>query len=110
MIENRSKSALQIIVSSVFVFFSIFEIVAVILAYFEQKAQIVNPLIPEGLLLGIRNFTIFVVIAYLVIVLANLFSIYKKQYFYAVQIIAFMIMLSFQFFYAEIIDFFLNNA
>ncbi|MDI1256242.1 MAG: hypothetical protein PSV16_09075 [Flavobacterium sp.] len=110
MIQSNNKKTLQIIVSTVIVLFSIFQIIAVIVAYMQQKMNFTNPLIPQGLLSGIRNFTIFVVIVYMIVIIGNLFSIYKKRYFYTAQIISFLLLLGFQFFYPEIIDFFWNTS
>ncbi|MGK4569095.1 hypothetical protein [Flavobacterium sp. 3HN19-14] len=109
MVNNSTRRKLQLIFSAVIAFFCVFQIISVLTAYFQQKAAIKNPLIPESLIIGVRNFTIFVVISYLLILIANVFCLYKKQYFYVVQIVSFAIMLLFQFCYPQIIDFFLST-
>lgn len=93
----------------VLVLFCAFQIYRMISAFVSRQVVEKNPLVPDYLGAGIRNYVIFFTVVYLLIAFANIWSWYKKRYFYVVTAVSFALIIGIQFTYVGIVDIFLNH-
>lgn len=94
--------------ASVLVLFCGFQIFRMLEAFAARK-PVTNPLAPQYLETGIRNYIIFFTIVYLLVAAATIWSWYTKRNFYVVAAISFAVIVGIQFTYVGIVNFFLNH-
>ncbi|HPJ11703.1 MAG TPA: hypothetical protein PLS51_13810 [Flavobacterium sp.] len=94
--------------ASVLVLFCGFQIFRMLEA-FVAREPVTNPLGPQYLETGIRNYIIFFTVIYALVAVANVWSWYQKKSFYATTIVSFAIIVGIQLCYAPIVYFFLNH-
>lgn len=68
----------------------IIQIIIIVVKYINSFKTLDNPLIPQNLLMAIRDYSITVVSIYLIAVLANLFYLFKKKFFWYAMLISFL--------------------
>lgn len=78
--------------------------------YFQSAANLSNPLIPESLLTGIRNFSTAMVVIYAFVVFLNVFYLLTRKLFWPVVILSMLILCSAAYFNFDIHDYFISNA
>lgn len=91
------------------VLFCVFQIYRMISAFVARQVVEKNPLVPDYLETGIRNYIIFFTVIYLLVATANIWSWYMKRYFYIVTAASFMVIIGIQLTYLSIVDFFLKH-
>lgn len=100
---------LKTAVSFVLVLFCGFQIFRMVSAWIARQSVAKNPLVPDYLETGIRNYIIFFTIIYLLVAGANLWGWYTKKAFYGITVISFIVFIAIQLFSAQIINFFINH-
>lgn len=76
----------------------------------KNHLQITNPLIPDALYEGIRNYSLFVAGCYFVTSGLNLFYLYVRKFFWLIIVISSLILIGLSVFTVQISDFFINAA
>lgn len=97
----RKGTAIVIVLFCVFQIFRMWKV-------FLEREPVLNPLIPQHLETGIRNYVIFFTVVYLLVFAANIWSWRTKKAFYLVTVLSIFALVGIQFFYPRIISFFLN--
>jgi len=88
MTDSNKKAVSLVIIS-----FGIVQIIITVAKYLQLFYNLDNPLIPQNLILGIRNYSVVLLAIYIVPVLVNIFYIIKKRYFLPVMFISFFVLL-----------------
>ncbi|AWH86848.1 hypothetical protein HYN59_17805 [Flavobacterium album] len=96
------------IISIVILAISLLQAIIVSVRYFQSDLNLSNPLIPDSLLNGIRNFTIAMVAIYVFVVLLNVFYLATKKLFLPIAVLSILILSAGSYFTSAIHDYFIN--
>jgi|GEM_PF-6263598 hypothetical protein len=96
------------IISIVILAISLLQAVIVAVRYFRSVVNLNNPLIPESLLTGIRNFSITVIAIYVIVALLNIYFLVTKKFFLPVTIVSILTLCAIFYFTADMQSYFIN--
>jgi hypothetical protein len=84
--DGKQRKTISLVVLGVV----ILQIIITTLKYVQSLHSLNNPLIPKSLIMPIRDYCIAVIAIYLIAVLANLFYLFKNNFFWGAMIISFL--------------------
>jgi hypothetical protein len=82
----RNKKATAI----VFLGFTVLQIIITVVKYLQLAYNLDNPLIPNNLIAGVKNYSIAIIIGYLLAALVNVLYIIMEKYFWATMVFSFI--------------------
>lgn len=89
---------------------SIIKFITAVIECLKNYLQLTNPLIPDVLYEGLRNYSLFVTGCYFVTSGLNLFYLYVRKFFWLIIVISSLILIGLSVFTVQISDFFINAA
>jgi len=101
-LQNRKTTAY------VFLAVLVLRIVTVIANYIQYAVNLNNPLIPDSLLRGIRDFSVFTAGCYLVAALLNIVFLATQKLFWPAVLFSILVLVGITVFAPQISTFFLN--
>lgn len=84
--DGKQKNTMSFVVLGIV----ILQIIITAVKYVQSIYNLDNPLIPQMLIIGIRNYSITIISIYLIAVLANLFYLLRSKFFWGAMIISFL--------------------
>lgn len=69
------------------------QLIIAVVRYIDAKTTLANPLIPVGLKDAVANFSILMAGAYLLVIMLNVYYLWRKKIFWPVMIVSLLIMI-----------------
>jgi hypothetical protein len=86
----------------------ILQIIITAVKYVQSYYNLDNPLIPEMLIVAIRNYSLTVISIYVIAVFSNLLYLFKDRFFWFAMIISFLALASVALFAHKITEYYLQ--